>query len=276
MVALAMEPLVICAIAASGLLGLFVLVFAWVMLTGAAPKPLKRCIVRYCVRGICKRRDNSLTWDEKSVTCVVDDQIYMGALPKLPEQLAALRKDHRVSALVTLNEVWEMPFYLAIAGIMDKKVAKPRGILHGTSEAEDQLSAVSWCHLPTVDFNAPSLSDICNGVEWMKDHTAAGHSVYVHCNAGRGRSAVIVICYMMATTGCTSAEAYEMLAAKRRIAKLTALCGTRPQWRAVKAYEKFLGKQRDDQQAPGSAVSAGAIGGEQKPAKGTNKVFPAP
>ena len=95
------------------------------MLTGVAPKPLKRCIVRYCVRGIFLRRDNKLPWDENSVSCVVDDQVYMGALPKLPEQLAVLRKDHRVSALVTLNEVWEMPFYLAIAGIMDKKVAKP-------------------------------------------------------------------------------------------------------------------------------------------------------
>jgi hypothetical protein len=271
-----MEPLAICAIAAAGLLGLFVLVFAWVMVIGAAPKPLKRCIVRYCVRGICKRRDNSLTWDEKSVTCVVDDQVYMGALPKLPEQLAALRKDHRVSALVTLNEVWEMPFYLAIAGIMDKKVAKPRGVLHGTTEGDDQLSAVSWCHLPTVDFNAPSLSDIRNGVEWMKDHTAAGHSVYVHCNAGRGRSAVIVICYLMATTGCTSAEAYALLSAKRSIAKLTALCGTRPQWRAVKAYEKFLGKQPGGQLGPDGLVSAGPSRGEQKLARGSNKVFPAP
>lgn len=272
---LEMEPVVICAVAAAGLLGLFLVVFAWVMLTGVAPKPLKRCITRRCVRGICLRGHNRLSWGEGSVSCVVDDAVYIGALPKLPEQLDALRKDHRVSAVVTLNEAWELPFYLAIAGIMDKKVAKPRGVLHGTSEDEEQLSSVSWCHLPTVDFNAPSLSDIRTGVEWMKDHTAAGHRVYVHCNAGRGRSAVIVICYLMATTGCTSAEAYELLSAKRRIATLTALCGTRPQWRAVKAYERHLSKAAGQPVGPdGTASGDGA--GARKLAKGNNKVFPAP
>ena len=114
---MAMEPLVICAVATGGLVGLFFVVLAWVMLTGVAPKRLKRFLVRYCVRGVCLRTHNTLPWDESSVTCVVDEQVYMGMIPKQPEQLAALRKDQRVSALVTLNEVWEMPFYLAIAGI---------------------------------------------------------------------------------------------------------------------------------------------------------------
>ena len=265
----------ICVVAAAGLLGLFLVIFAWVMLTGVAPKPLKRCITRRCVRGICLRGHNRLAWDEGSVSCVVENAVYIGALPKLPEQLDALRKDHRVSAVVTLNEVWELPFYLAIGGIMGKKVAKPRGVLHGTSEDDVQLSAVSWCHVPTVDFNAPSLSDIRTAVEWMKDHTAAGHRVFVHCNAGRGRSAVIVICYLMATTGCTSAEAYELLSAKRRIAALTAMCGTRPQWRAVKAYERHLLTSGSRLVGPGGTAS-GDGGGDRKPAKGTNKVFPAP
>jgi hypothetical protein len=275
-----MEPLVICAVATGGLVGLFFVVLAWVMLTGVAPKRLKRFLVRYCVRGICLRTHNTLPWDESSVTCVVDEQVYMGMIPKQPEQLAALRKDQRVSALVTLNEVWEMPFYLAIAGIMEKNVAKPRGVLHGTSEEEDQLSSVSWCHLPTVDFNAPSLADIRKGVEWMQDHTAAGHSVYVHCNAGRGRSAVIVLCYLMATTGCTSREAYDLLASKRRIANLPTMCGTRPQWRAVKGYEKFLAKTREQPPVTAdlTASQEGAAGVGLVPAVGrrANKVVPAP
>lgn len=274
-----MQSPAIFAIAAACLLGLFIIVFAWVMLVGLAPKPLKRCIARYCIRGIFLRRDNRLLWDEKSVSCVIEEQVFIGGLPKLPEHLASLRKHQRVSALVTLNEVWEMPFYLAIAGIMDKKVAKPRGVLHCTSEDEDQLSTVSWCHLPTVDFSAPSLDDIRKGVEWMQDHTAAGHSVYVHCNAGRGRSAVLVICYLMATTGCTPVEAYELLSTKRPIAKLTTLCGTRPQWRAVRAYEKFLAKTGGQMPVSDAVASQGAaamVSPKSVPGTGINKVLPAP
>jgi hypothetical protein len=92
-----MEPLVICAVATGGLVGLFFVVLAWVMLTGVAPKRLKRFLVRYCVRGVCLRTHNTLPWDESSVTCVVDEQVYMGMIPKQPEQLAALRKDKRRS-----------------------------------------------------------------------------------------------------------------------------------------------------------------------------------
>lgn len=272
-----MELLATVALAAVAAAALFFIVFGWVSLTSVAPRALKRCLVRYCVRGICKRADNSLPWDEAAVSCVVDDAIYMGRMPKQPEHLVALRKDHRVSALVTMNETWELPFYLAIAGIMDKPVAKPHGVLHGTDPEEDQLSTVSFLHLPTVDFHAPSQADIKKGVAWMQDHTAAGHSVYVHCNAGRGRSAVVVLCYLMATMNCSAAEAYALVQTKRNIADLTALCGTRPQWRAIKAYEKHLAKTREPRSAALNASKEGAAGvGLPAKRKGSSKVAPEP
>lgn len=68
------------------------------------------------------------------------------------------------------------------------------------------------------------------GVAWItKQIEEADSRVYVHCNAGRGRSAVVVLCYLMSTHGWTAEEAFEFVLAKRQIAKLTALCGTRPQ-----------------------------------------------
>ena len=278
-----MTPAAIVAIALGGALGLLVLCLGWVMLTGAAPKPLKRCLVRYCVRGLLKRKDNNLPWDENAVS-KIDELLYMGRMPRKPEQLAALKTENRVSAMVTLNEVWEMPFYLAIAGIMGKPVARPGGAASSGGAPDDDDAAggggdgsgVSFCHLPTVDFNAPSLADIRKAVEWMKDHVDAGHCIYVHCNAGRGRSAVIVLCYLMATRGFSAQEAYEHVRARRKIANLPALCGTRPQWRAVRKYEKELRKRREAEAGPPSP----SLTASQERAAGvgfrSNRVAPEP
>lgn len=49
----------------------------------------------------------------------------------------------------------------------------------------------------TVDFQPPSLSTIHEGLDVIEQVKAGGHSVYVHCKAGKGRSAVVVACYLI-------------------------------------------------------------------------------
>ena len=52
--------------------------------------------------------------------------------------------------------------------------------------------------LETVDFNnAPSPEKIEEGLKFIEKIKQEGHSVYVHCKAGRGRSATLVACYLM-------------------------------------------------------------------------------
>ena len=69
-------------------------------------------------------------------------------------------------------------------------------------------------HLPTVDFTPPSLDDLCRGVEFIQQHRAAGRKVYVHCKAGRGRSATLVMCYLI-KKGLSIEEAQRLLLEKR-------------------------------------------------------------
>ena len=49
----------------------------------------------------------------------------------------------------------------------------------------------------TVDFQPPSLDKIREGLEVIYQVKASGNSVYLHCKAGKGRSAVVAACYLI-------------------------------------------------------------------------------
>jgi len=46
-------------------------------------------------------------------------------------------------------------------------------------------------------FAAPSQEILLEGVEFIKKNIVNGGVVYVHCKAGRSRSATLVGCYLM-------------------------------------------------------------------------------
>ena len=51
--------------------------------------------------------------------------------------------------------------------------------------------------LETVDFQPPSLENIGQGLEVIDQVKTTGNSVYLHCKAGKGRSAVMAACYLI-------------------------------------------------------------------------------
>lgn len=69
--------------------------------------------------------------------------------------------------------------------------------------------------MPTVDFQPPKLKDVQAAVEFMQRQTAAGRPVYVHCKAGRARSATVVVCYLMAQHGWTAEKAVRWILERR-------------------------------------------------------------
>ena len=57
---------------------------------------------------------------------------------------------------------------------------------------------VAFLHLPTVDRQAPSQRQVGEGVAWILDKAQSGKgTVYVHCKAGRARSATLVAAYLI-------------------------------------------------------------------------------
>lgn len=70
-------------------------------------------------------------------------------------------------------------------------------------------------HLPTLDYHCPTEDDLVRGITFIFEHRSATTSVYVHCKAGRGRSAAMVLCYLMAAHGIDAREAYARVKAAR-------------------------------------------------------------
>ena len=52
-------------------------------------------------------------------------------------------------------------------------------------------------------------------VHFISDSIERGETVYVHCKAGRGRSATVVLCWLMQAKGLTPDEAQAYVQAKR-------------------------------------------------------------
>lgn len=81
---------------------------------------------------------------------------------------------------------------------------------------EWQDAGVEQIRLSTVDLvGVPSLEYIHQGVEFALRHREQGTSVYIHCKAGRSRSATIAAAYLIRLHGCTPEEAYKMLVSIR-------------------------------------------------------------
>ena len=78
-----------------------------------------------------------------------------------------------------------------------------------------EAAGIEQLRVPTTDFHPPRLADIEQAVAFMQRHIARGETVYVHCKAGRARSATVVLCWLVATKGMTVEAAQRLLLAKR-------------------------------------------------------------
>lgn len=66
-------------------------------------------------------------------------------------------------------------------------------------------------HIPTTDFTHPKLQDVIDAVEFVQQHAEAGETVYIHCKAGRARSATVALCWLMKYRSMSAAEGQELL-----------------------------------------------------------------
>ena len=87
---------------------------------------------------------------------------------------------------------------------------------YGGLVAEWSAAGVDHLHIPTLDYTCPTLADLDRGVRYLLERTERGEKVYIHCKAGRTRSAAVTLCYLIAHYGLTIEEAFERLRRARR------------------------------------------------------------
>ncbi len=115
---------------------------------------------------------------------IITGKLTLGAIPMTNYTPLGDFKDKKISAVITALEPheWKKPnlFGIPVKG------------------QQWQEAAIEHCLIETPDFVPLSQENIQKGVDFIKAHIQdkEGH-VYVHCKAGKGRSATIVICYLL-------------------------------------------------------------------------------
>lgn len=124
------------------------------------------------------------TWDR------VDEHVLVGAFPSPRD----LRRLHALGVRAVINLCEE----------------------HRGFDGELRQLGLEQLYAPTLDFHAPSLETLQTAVAFILRNAAQGRAVYVHCKAGRMRSPLVVIAYLMASRGIPPAAAYQTLRSIRR------------------------------------------------------------
>jgi len=106
-----------------------------------------------------------------------------------------------------------------------------------------EQSGIEQLWIPTIDFTPPSLESICQGVRFIQEQSAEGGKAYLHCKAGRGRSATVALCWLMAAREMTIEQAQQRLLECRP----HVLRGL-PQRAAVQQFRQLLEDGRWEQQ----------------------------
>lgn len=111
----------------------------------------------------------------------IDPLVILGARPSSADALRL--HEQGVRAVVNMCEEYEGP------------------------QTEYRRLGIDQLWLPTVDFNPPSLEDVEKGVAYVQKNVQELKTVYVHCKAGRARSATILICWLARYRGMSLEEA---------------------------------------------------------------------
>lgn len=126
----------------------------------------------------------------------MDETVLLGALP-FQGMTAQLVKEENVKAVVSMNEDYELRLF-------------------SNNGPEWKKFGVEFLQLSTTDiFETPCQEKLRKGVEFINKYKQIGGSVYVHCKAGRTRSATLVGCYLMMANGWSPEEAVNFMKSKR-------------------------------------------------------------
>ncbi|CAJ0580014.1 unnamed protein product, partial [Mesorhabditis spiculigera] len=110
----------------------------------------------------------------------------------------------------------------------------------GMTEEDWKAVGVEFYHIPMTDFvGAADPAEMQKAVAFINKINKEGKSVYVHCKAGRTRSATVTTCHLMQKMDLGPNEAFEFLKKQRRQVSLGSW-----QWQTVEEYRRYLDANR--------------------------------
>ncbi len=144
--------------------------------------------------------------------------IILGALPKKSD--INKLNDIEVTAVLSLNEPFEREKSI---------ICEP-----ATSKDWEEQKIINLL-LMAEDFNPVSQENIKKGVKFLESRKNQEGKTYIHCKAGRGRSATVLICHIMKQLNLTPDEAIAYVKKYRPVISIN-----KRQKPAIEEYHKFL------------------------------------
>lgn len=112
----------------------------------------------------------------------ITDSLYLGRLPLKNSNDHLRLKDEGIGAVLAVIESFEN---------------HSKGLFTDPVTPEDwQALNVAFMQIETADFRPLSVLHLKQAVAFIDSQIAQGKKVYVHCKAGRGRSAAVVVAYL--------------------------------------------------------------------------------
>ncbi len=128
-------------------------------------------------------------------------KILLGALPNhYRAEGEHLVNEERVSAVLSINEAWERV---------------PRGPSLPYTKEEWETLRVNYEEMDALDHEVVSLEDIKKGAAAIHKQVSTGKNIFIHCRAGRGRSATLIAGYFIEYKAMTPEQACNAILASR-------------------------------------------------------------
>ncbi|CAG5131770.1 unnamed protein product [Candidula unifasciata] len=126
----------------------------------------------------------------------IDETVLLGALPIKSVTRNLIEKEN-VRAMISVTEDFELK--------------------HMVYSSEELKSlGVDRLQLRTTDYiGTPTQEQILQAMHFIRSHQRMNHCVYIHCKAGRTRSATVAACYVMQHNQWTPEKAVEFIKSKR-------------------------------------------------------------
>ncbi len=157
-----------------------------------------------------KKIDESFHWWDRIFTNGKGAQLFLGALPLKEGSIGRSGRNDLEAIKAQLGN------NCAVLSVTEVFENTSDGLLTSAVTPEDWKKAgIKQLQLPTPDFETIPIETICRGVEFISENLEAGRSVYVHCKAGRARSALIEMCYLIKYQGMNPDEAYKQITDNR-------------------------------------------------------------